>query len=201
MKIKLGLTGGIGSGKTLVCQIFEKLGVPVYYADTEARNLMCTDPELKAGITEMFGKEAFGKEGLNREYIAGIVFGDRNKLDRLNRMVHPLVRKDFNRWAELQDKVPYVIEEAAILFESGAHTAMDYTVLVHAPEELRIRRVVERDPQRSTARGGAGLCAAPGIGGPGPAVHGAHPGAGRGAPATPDHGGAGRRSDRGPRPA
>jgi len=142
---KLGLTGGIGSGKTLVCQILERLGVSVYYADTEAKSLMDTDAGLIDGIRQLFGEKAYGKEGLNRKYLAGIVFGDREKLAELNRLVHPLVRKDFIRWTELQTGSPYVVEEAAILFESGAHALMDYSVLVHAPEELRIRRVMERD--------------------------------------------------------
>lgn len=142
---KLGLTGGIGSGKTLVCQIFEKLGVSVYYADTAARELMNTDAELKAGIRKMFGEKAYGKDGLNRQYLAGMVFGDHKKLAGLNSLVHPAVHKDFLRWTQLQNKSPYVIEEAAILFESGASADMDFSVLVYAPEELRISRVMRRD--------------------------------------------------------
>lgn len=145
---KLGLTGGIGSGKTLVCQIFEKLGIPVYYADTAARDLMNTDPELKAGIRQMFGDEAFGEEGLNRQYLADSVFGDPEKLSGLNALVHPAVRTDFLRWSLQQKGSPYVLEEAAILFESGASTEMDLTVLVYAPEELRINRVMKRDGLR-----------------------------------------------------
>lgn len=143
--LRVGLTGGIGSGKTLVCSIFEKLGVPVYYADTEARILMNTDAELKAGIVKMFGDKMYSKDGLDRVLLAGSVFGDHEKLSGLNRLVHPSVRKDFNRWAVLQTGSPYVVEEAAILFESGAGAEMDLTVLIYAPEELRIRRVMERD--------------------------------------------------------
>jgi len=142
---KLGLTGGIGSGKTLVCQIFERLGVPVYNADAAARLLMNTDAELKAGITDMFGDLAYGKDGLDRQYLAASVFGDHEKLSGLNRLVHPHVRSDFFRWTALQRGVPYVIEEAAILFESGASKEMDQTVLVYAPEDLRIGRVMKRD--------------------------------------------------------
>ena len=142
---KLGLTGGIGSGKTLVCQIFEKLGVPVYYADSAARDLMNTDPGLMAGIRQKFGDEAYGSEGLNRQYLAARVFGDHEKLKDLNKLVHPAVRKDFMQWAEKQEAAPYVIEEAAILFESRASEGMDLSVLVYAPEELRISRVMERD--------------------------------------------------------
>jgi dephospho-CoA kinase len=145
VKIKIGLTGGIGSGKTLVCQIFEKLGVAVYYADQAARTLMNTDEELKSGIKGMFGEETYGKEGLNRQYLAELVFVDGEKLAGLNTLVHPRVRKDFLKWTELQVKAPYVVEEAAILFESGAYAEMDQSVLVYAPEGLRIKRVMERD--------------------------------------------------------
>lgn len=142
---KLGVTGGIGSGKTLVCQVFEKLGVAVYNADSAARALMNSHPELRAGIVQMFGEEAYGDEGLNRSYLAGIVFGDSKKLSLLNQLVHPVVRQDFLNWAELQENSPYVVEEAAILFESGAHAFLDQSVLVYAPEELRIERVMKRD--------------------------------------------------------
>lgn len=143
--LRIGLTGGIGSGKTLVCSIFEKLGVPVYYADAEAQILMNTDAELMAGIVKMFGDQAYSKDGLDRVLLADSVFGDHEKLSELNGLVHPAVRKDFNRWAALQTGSPYVVEEAAILFESGAGAEMDLSVLVYAPEELRIRRVMERD--------------------------------------------------------
>ena len=142
---KLGLTGGIGSGKTLVCEIFEKLGVPVYYADSAARDLMNRDAELMAGIRQMFGDEAYGTDGLDRQYMAARVFGNHEKLKGLNQLVHPAVRKDFIKWAERQEGSPYVIEEAAILFESGASEGMDLSVLVYAPEELRISRVMKRD--------------------------------------------------------
>lgn len=143
--LKLGLTGGIGSGKTLVCNILEKLGVPVYFADTAARELMAVDSELKAGIIRMFGKEAYGKDGLNRRYLAEAVFGNPERLSLLNELVHPAVRRDFTQWIEEQEEAPYVVEEAAILFESGASTLMDLSVLVYAPEELRITRVMKRD--------------------------------------------------------
>lgn len=142
---KLGLTGGIGSGKTLVCQIFEKLGVSVYYADTAAKILMNTNTELRTGIRSLFGEEAYGKDGLNTKVLARMVFGDPERLEGLNKMVHPLVREDFNRWTAMQDTSPYVVEEAAILFESGAYASMDQTVLVVAPEALRIKRVMARD--------------------------------------------------------
>jgi dephospho-CoA kinase len=141
----VGLTGGIGSGKTLVCSIFEKLKVPVYHADEAARRLMNSDAGLMEGIREMFGDQAYGRDGLNRAYLAGLVFGDEERLSGLNKLVHPAVRDDFKRWAGQQRDAAYVIEEAAILFESGASQEMDLTILVHAPEEVRIRRVMERD--------------------------------------------------------
>ncbi|MEA3461873.1 MAG: dephospho-CoA kinase, partial [Bacteroidota bacterium] len=130
--LRVGLTGGIGSGKTLVSSIFEKLGVPVYNADSAARELMNSEAELKEGIVRMFGDLAYGNDGLNRKYMAESVFGDSEKLAGLNRLVHPAVRKDFIRWSGMQSGSPYVIEEAAILFESGASREMNLTVLVHA---------------------------------------------------------------------
>jgi dephospho-CoA kinase len=142
---KVGITGGIGSGKSVVCHILEKLGVPVYSADKEARNLMNTDSELKEGILKIFGDQTDGKNGLDRLFLAGAVFGDSAKLSKLNGLVHPAVRKDFNRWVTLQTGSSYVVEEAAILFESGAGMEMDLSVVVYAPEELRINRVMERD--------------------------------------------------------
>jgi dephospho-CoA kinase len=142
---KLGLTGGIGSGKTLVCSVLEKFGVPVYYADTEARKLMNSNADIKAGIVNLFGEKAFAKDGLNRAFLAKLVFGDQEKLTLLNKLVHPFVREDFTRWVSRQERSSYVVEEAAILFESGASLEMDQSVLVYAPLEIRIRRVMERD--------------------------------------------------------
>lgn len=141
----VGLTGGIGSGKSLVCNILGKLGVPVYSADTEARRLMDRDSGLKDAIIQRFGGRAYTPEGLNREFLAESVFGDKEKLEQLNGLVHPVVGNDFIRWAALQGEVPYVVEEAAILFESGANEKMNLSVLVYAPRELRIKRVMERD--------------------------------------------------------
>jgi dephospho-CoA kinase len=143
--IRVGLTGGIGSGKSLICTIIEKLGVPVYYADAEARRLMSQDPVLKTGIMDLFGERVYRGGELDRKYLAGLVFGDKEKLAALNALVHPSVREDFISWAAKRNEAPYVVEEAAILFESGAHRVLDRTVLVTAPEEVRISRVMERD--------------------------------------------------------
>ncbi len=143
--VQVGLTGGIGSGKTLVCSIFEKLGVPVYYADSEAKRLMDLNIDLKRGIVELFGEEAYKGGSLNRKLVAERVFGNFDLISKLNLLVHPAVRKDYLQWVEEQSGHIYVMEEAAILFESGAHKKMDLTVLVSAPEALRIQRVMQRD--------------------------------------------------------
>ena len=142
---QLGLTGGIGSGKTLVCSMLEKLGVPVYYADTEARRLMNCDSTLVGQIVKLFGTEAYKEDSLNRDFLAKEVFGDPEMLAKLNAMVHPMVRKDYTQWLEFQTEAPYVVEEAAILFESGVGNILDGSVLVYAPEWLRIQRVKHRD--------------------------------------------------------
>jgi dephospho-CoA kinase len=142
---RVGLTGGIGSGKSLICSILEKLRVPVYYADAEAKRLMNNDPVLKTQIMDLFGDKAYSRGSIDRKYLAGLVFGNGELLASLNYVVHPAVREDFKRWADLQKGVPYVVEEAAILFESGAHRELDQAVLVYAPVEVRISRVMERD--------------------------------------------------------
>jgi dephospho-CoA kinase len=142
---QVGLTGGIGSGKTLVCSILERLGVPVYYADKQARELMNTHAGLRKQIEELFGPEAYLDGKLNREFLAGRVFGDQAQLTKLNELVHPAVREHYTGWLEQVEDVPYVVEEAAILFESGLDRFMNLTVLVYAEEEERIRRVMKRD--------------------------------------------------------
>lgn len=143
--VQLGLTGGIGSGKTLVCSVLEKFGVPVYYADTEARRLLNSDEELHRNIVDVFGREVYNGNSLNREVLADKVFGNPVMLAKLNALVHPAVRKDYSHWVELQKSAPYVVEEAAILFESGASKFLDATVLIYAPEMVRILRVMQRD--------------------------------------------------------
>lgn len=145
MMFQVGVTGGIGSGKTLVCNVFEKLGIPVYRADLEARRLMEADQLLVGRIVELFGEEAYLGESLNRRYLADCVFGNREMLMELNTLVHPAVRKDYLGWLGGQIEVPYVVEEAAILYESGASRWMDLVVMVYAPERLRISRVMARD--------------------------------------------------------
>lgn len=143
--LKVGLTGGIGAGKTTVAKIFEKLGVPVYYADINAKQLMVTDPVLVEGIKAEFGKDVYLGDELDRPRLARIVFNDTGKLEKLNKLVHPAVRKDFTAWCLKHKTQPYVVEEAAILFESGAYKLMDKVVMVTAPKDIRINRVMERD--------------------------------------------------------
>lgn len=142
---RVGITGGIGSGKSFVCSILEKFGIPVYYADSQARRLMNTDSRLRSAIKEAFGEEIYRNGELDRQEMALRVFGEPGLLESINQLVHPVVREDFERWAEGQEGVPYVVEEAAILFESGAARNMNMSVLIYAPIPLRIQRVMDRD--------------------------------------------------------
>lgn len=142
--IKVGLTGGIGSGKTMVAKVFEHLGIPIYHADDRAKLLYTTDPQLKKDVLELLGTEAYVDGRLNRPWIAEKVFNDSTLLEQLNRLVHPAVGRDFYNWLEAQTS-PYIIKEAAILFESGAHLALDEVILVSAPSEVRLQRVMKRD--------------------------------------------------------
>ena len=142
--LKIGLTGGIGSGKSTVAHIFEVLGIPVYYADTEAKKLMGASEELKASITRAFGEEAYVDGRLNREYIAAQVFNNDKKIELLNSLVHPATIKDAEEWIKIQ-RAAYVIKEAALIFESGSNKNLDYVIGVQSPLELRIKRVMDRD--------------------------------------------------------
>lgn len=144
MVLKVGLTGGIGSGKSTVAQIFEVLGIPVYYADIEAKKLMNDNTELKKAIIEKFGKEAYTNEVLNRKYISSIVFSDPLKLELLNSIVHPATKKDGENWMHRQQTV-YAIHEAALIFEANVSDRLDYVIGVSSPQELRIKRAMERD--------------------------------------------------------
>ena len=146
MKI-VGVTGGIGSGKSTVVKMFEQLGVPIYVADIRAKQLMHESKDLKNKIIDFLGKEAYINGKLNRPFIANEIFNDAEKLKRFNAIVHPAVHDDFNEWKMLTENksVAYCIYEAAILFESNRENICDYTILVTAPKEVRIRRVIERD--------------------------------------------------------
>lgn len=144
--LHVGITGGIGSGKTTVCKIFEALGIPVYYADDRAKWLMEHRETLVRGIRELFGDEAYTPEGrLNRPWIAAQAFQDPELLNRLNQLVHPAVAEDGLNWQQAQTGVPYTLKEAALLYESGSYRLLDKIIVVTAPLELRIQRVMERD--------------------------------------------------------
>ena len=142
--LKIGITGGIGSGKTTVCSVFETLGIPVYYADQQAKQLMNTDPELKASIENYFGSDIYHKGTLHRHKLAELIFSNRDALEKVNGWVHPAVARDFENWCQQQSS-PYVLEEAAIIFESNLAHRFEKVILVIAPEDLRIGRVCVRD--------------------------------------------------------
>lgn len=147
--LQIGITGGIGSGKSLVSRIFNLLGAPVYDADSRAKTLMTTDGILVSQIKKEFGVLSFHSDGgLNREYLAKHVFNDPEKLKLLNSLVHPRVGEDFNQWVKDQNSV-YVLKEAALLFEAKSNTALDKIIVVSSPEELRISRVLHRDKHRT----------------------------------------------------
>ncbi|MEM9920627.1 MAG: dephospho-CoA kinase [Bacteroidota bacterium] len=144
--LKVGITGGIGSGKTTACRIFETLGIPVYYADNRAKQLMVEDAQLIAAISDLLGTSAYTPDGqLDRAYVASVVFQDKKKLDALNAIVHPAVALDGQRWHAAQTNVPYTLKEAALLFESQNHRYLDKVITVFAPKEIRIQRVMARD--------------------------------------------------------
>ncbi|MDZ4824352.1 MAG: dephospho-CoA kinase [Flavobacteriales bacterium] len=141
----IGLTGGIGSGKSTMAKVFEALGVPVFYADDVARKIYDADAEILYRVKEIFGNEVFSNDLLDKKKLGQIVFSDNEKLKQLNAIVHPAVRKAFTHWAEQHVSKSYIIREAAILIESDAHKDCDEIVLVTAPEALRIARVIKRD--------------------------------------------------------
>lgn len=142
--LKIGLTGGIGSGKTTVAKVFETLGIPVYYADDAARRLLNTNEELKEKVMYHFGDGAYTNGALNRKYLADIVFNNKEKLDLLNSLTHPITIQDAEEWMNRQT-APYAIKEAALLFESGAAEKLDYIIGVYAPQHIRVKRVMDRD--------------------------------------------------------
>ena len=144
MPLKIGLTGGIGSGKTTVAKIFELLAVPVYYADDASKRLYASNKDLMEALKEHFGEDIYTDEQLNRSKLAAIVFNDAAKLELLNSLVHPLTIKDAEEWMQ-QQTAPYIIKEAALLFEAGSASVLDYIIGVSTPQPLRIKRVMERD--------------------------------------------------------
>ena len=142
--LKIGLTGGIGSGKSSVAGIFNVLGIPVFDADTNAKLIMENDAQLISSIKSLFGDESYLQNKLNRSYIANLVFNNPYKLEQLNALVHPATINAATLWMQLQ-KTPYVVKEAALLFESGSAANLDYVIGVYAPQHIRIKRVMDRD--------------------------------------------------------
>ena len=147
---KVGITGGIGSGNSLVCKIFHCLGVPVYDADSHAKALMTTDGILIANIQKEFGTLSYNKDGsVNRSYLGETVFNNPEKLNKLNGLVHPRVKEDYSQWVQRHCEYDYVLKEAALLFEAGSSKELDKIIVVSAPESLRIKRVLSRDKHRT----------------------------------------------------
>ena len=142
--LRIGITGGIGSGKSTVAKLFAVLGIPVYSADEAAKRLMNENKVLIHGVKALFGDNAYEDGSLNRKYIASIVFNDPEKLARLNAIVHPVTLKDAEDWMNSQ-QTPYALKEAALMFESGAQEHLDFVIGVSAPRDLRIQRAMQRD--------------------------------------------------------
>ncbi|MFK7050504.1 MULTISPECIES: dephospho-CoA kinase [Flavobacterium] len=140
----IGLTGGIGSGKTTVARLFQNKGIPVYIADEEARKIMAL-PETVQKVASLFGEEVLKENKLNRKQLGQVVFNDPSKLKMLNELIHPLVAAHFYKWIQIHNSFPFVIKESAILFESESYKNCDKIILVIAPEEERIKRVMQRD--------------------------------------------------------
>ena len=142
--MKVGITGGIGSGKSTVSGIFELLGIPVYYADIEAKRLMVSSLTIRNKVIELFGTESYQNGELNRKHISAIAFNDASVLEKLNATVHPVVIDDYKQWVKRQNS-HYTLKEAALLFESDSYLESDFNILVSSPLELRIERVMKRD--------------------------------------------------------
>ena len=150
---QIGITGGIGTGKSLVCRIFQCFGVPVYDADSHAKELMTTDGILISNIKKEFGELSYNTDGsLNRNYLSSRVFNDAEQLKKLNQLVHPRVAIDYKRWVDNKVGAQYILKEAALLFEAGSNQQLDKVIVVTAPETLRIQRVLKRDRHRTEAQ-------------------------------------------------
>ena len=142
---RIGLTGGIGSGKTIISRIFRTFGIPVFNADETAKTLMNTNPEIREELKQTLGETAYNSDNtINKTYLRNVLFNDKETLNTLNKIVHPYVINRFEEWYT-QLSAPYAIKEAAILFESGAYKYMDRIITVFAPVELRIKRIMQRD--------------------------------------------------------
>jgi dephospho-CoA kinase len=143
---KIGITGGIGSGKSIVCEVFKLLGVPVFHADSVARDLQQNDLQIRTRLIDLFGNQIYTEDGtLDRKKLAGLIFNDKELICKVNQLIHPLVREAFINWVDKQTDDDYILYEAAILFESGYYKDLDLNILVIADENIRIKRVIQRD--------------------------------------------------------
>lgn len=152
--IRIGITGGIGSGKTYVCQLLQKRGIPVYHCDEEAKLLMTQSPLIRERLIQLLGTEAYMGQELNKPLIAAYLFADEDHAAQVNVIVHPVVKRDFQQWTERQT-APIVAQECALLFETGFQDTVDVTVEVYAPLSLRLQRAIQRDqatPEQIQAR-------------------------------------------------
>lgn len=150
--LRVGITGGIGSGKSVVCRLFALLGIPVYDSDYRAKYVMAHDPVLRQQLRRAFGDKVYDAQGLlDRPYLAALVFNQPQQLALLNSLVHPRVAADFAAWCTAAPPAPYLLKEAALMFESEAHKQVQRIITVSAPEALRIARVLQRDPHRQAA--------------------------------------------------
>ena len=148
--LQVGITGCIGAGKSFVCKLFSKVGIPTYDADTRAKWVMNNDQILKESLIREFGNLAYDTGGLiNRNYISDIVFNDKSRLQILNKIVHPRVGVDYTNWVVVHQDYHYIIKEAALLYESGSYKVLDKIINISAPEELRIQRILARDGHRT----------------------------------------------------
>ena len=143
--ITAGITGGIASGKSVVCEVFKLLGVPVYNADTAAKVLANTDREIKNDLTKLFGDDIYEGNNLNRKKLSEIIFNNKTALENTNKIIHPRVINDFLRWAEEHKDHKYILMEAAILYESGTYKMLNKVITVTAPKQLRISRALSRE--------------------------------------------------------
>ena len=143
--LKVGLTGGIGSGKTTVCNVFRHLGIPVYHADIHARILSEVDGDIKKALSGLVGDDIYTESGLNRKKLSQMIFVNRSLLQKVNEIIHPKVLEHFSKWINEHLETNYIIHEAAILFESGMNPLFDKIITVSAPEDTRIRRIMKRD--------------------------------------------------------
>ena len=141
---KIGITGGIGSGKTYVASVFQSLGIPIFNADIQAKKIMTYSGKLRKLVKEEFGNDIYKDADLNKEKLSSIVFSNSDKLQKLNSLVHPIIKEEFNNWCNSQTS-PYVIKEAAILFESKSHLGLDAVICVSASLELRKKRLLKRE--------------------------------------------------------